>query len=182
MIRRPRLSPLVVALGGLLAAVLGPAAAQPSKMPVYPEWRDTARKVAEASRDLRQFHVYDALGRALYTMDGLGGVTARTYDGNPHIRLAQYGLLGIGGARTLDALGIRPDVVHLNEGHPALAALERASVHLANGMTLDDALERVRKHVVFTTHTPLQAGNESYPPDQFMDAFGGLCERNSTSF
>ena len=53
--------------------------------------------------------------------------TARTYDGNPHIRLAQYGLLGIGGARVLEALGIQPDVVHLNEGHPALAALERVA-------------------------------------------------------
>jgi hypothetical protein len=54
MIRRPRLSPLVVALGGLLAAALGPAAAQPSKMPVYPEWRDTARKVADAGVPLAE--------------------------------------------------------------------------------------------------------------------------------
>ena len=80
--------------------------------------------------------------------------TARLYDGNPEIRLAQYGLLGIGGARTLKALGIAPSVVHLNEGHPALAALE-----------LDAP-------VVFTTHTPLPAGNETYPRELFERAFG----------
>jgi starch phosphorylase len=107
--------------------------------------------------------------------------TARTYDGNPHVRLAQYGLLGMGGAQVLDALGIRPDVLHLNEGHPALAALERAAMDVAQGMPLDAALERVRGHVVFTTHTPLQAGNESYPPAQFVEAFGDLGRRLGVS-
>ena len=104
--------------------------------------------------------------------------TARLYDGNTHIRLAQYGLLGIGGARVLDALDIRPDVVHLNEGHPALAALERGRpARRAAATPLEEALERVRKHVVFTTHTPLQAGNESYPPEQFFEAFEELAGR-----
>jgi starch phosphorylase len=107
--------------------------------------------------------------------------TARTYDGNPYIRLAQYGLLGIGGERVLEALGIQPDVVHLNEGHPALAALERAARHVDAGTPLDEALERVRQHVVFTTHTPLQAGNESYPPEQFIEAFGELAGRLGVS-
>jgi starch phosphorylase len=103
--------------------------------------------------------------------------TVRLYDGNTHIRLAQYGLLGIGGARALEALDIRPDVVHLNEGHPALAALERAAAHVESGMPLGEALERVRRHVVFTTHTPLEAGNESYPPEQFQEAFEELAGR-----
>jgi starch phosphorylase len=103
--------------------------------------------------------------------------TARLYDGNTHIRLAQYGLLGIGGARVLEALDIRPDVVHLNEGHPALAALERAARLVELGTPLEEALADVRKHVVFTTHTPLQAGNESYPPEQFFEAFGELAGR-----
>jgi starch phosphorylase len=80
--------------------------------------------------------------------------TARLYDGNPEVRLAQYGLLGSGGARTLKALGIEPSVVHLNEGHPALAAFE-----------LDAP-------VAFTTHTPLPAGNETYPSELFRRAFG----------
>jgi glycogen phosphorylase len=103
--------------------------------------------------------------------------TARLYDGNTHVRLAQYGLLGIGGARVLEALGIEPDVLHLNEGHPALAALELVARRLELGTTLAEALEEIRHRVVFTTHTPLQAGNESYPPEQFLEAFGELAER-----
>ncbi len=100
--------------------------------------------------------------------------TARLYDGNPHIRLAQYGLLGIGGARVLEALGIEADVLHLNEGHPALAALELVARRVEHGASLEDGIEEIRQRVVFTTHTPLQAGNESYPADQFLDAFGDL--------
>ena len=59
--------------------------------------------------------------------------TARLYEGNRAVRLAQYGLLGIGGARVLEALGIEPAVIHLNEGHPALAALELAAARVAAG-------------------------------------------------
>jgi starch phosphorylase len=103
--------------------------------------------------------------------------TARLYDGNPEIRLAQYGLLGIGGARVLEALGIEPAVLHLNEGHPALAPLEVASRSVEQGATFEQALEQVRHRVVFTTHTPLQAGNESYQPPQFLAAFGDLVGR-----
>ena len=88
--------------------------------------------------------------------------TARLYDANPEVRLAQYGLLGMGGGRTLAALGIDPAVIHLNEGHPALAPLELAGA---------------RDRVVFTTHTPLAAGNETYPEDVFERAFGGAAER-----
>jgi starch phosphorylase len=88
--------------------------------------------------------------------------TARLYDANPEVRLAQYGLLGLGGGRTLQALGIDPAVIHLNEGHPALAPL---------------ALAGARERVVFTTHTPVAAGNETYPEDVFARAFGGAAER-----
>lgn len=88
--------------------------------------------------------------------------TARLYDANPEVRLAQYGLLGMGGARALSALGIEPAVIHLNEGHPALAPLE---------------LPGARDRVVFTTHTPLAAGNETYPEDVFLRAFAGAAER-----
>jgi starch phosphorylase len=103
--------------------------------------------------------------------------TSRLYDGNTHIRLAQYGLLGIGGARALEALGIEADVLHLNEGHPALAPLEVVARRVGEGTRLEDALEEVRRRVVFTTHTPLQAGNESYPPEQFVAAFAELAGR-----
>jgi starch phosphorylase len=103
--------------------------------------------------------------------------TSRLYDGDALVRLAQYGMLGIGGARALAALGIEPAVIHLNEGHPALAALEFAAREVELGATLDEALAHVRDKVAFTTHTPLPAGNESYPPAQFLAAFGDLGRR-----
>ncbi len=103
--------------------------------------------------------------------------TARLYEGNRAVRLSQYGLLGIGGARVLDALGIEPAVIHLNEGHPALAPLELATLHVERGAAVDDALEEVRARTVFTTHTPVPAGNETYEREEFLDAFGDLAYR-----
>jgi glycogen phosphorylase len=100
--------------------------------------------------------------------------TARLYDGSRAIRLAQYGLLGMGGMRALDALGIDPAVIHLNEGHPSLAVLELAARRVAEGAALPDALADLRDRVVFTTHTPVAAGNETYSPDEFLGAFGDL--------
>ena len=87
-------------------------------------------------------------------------ITARLYEGNPLTRLGQYGLLGIGSVRMLRALGIEPGVLHFNEGHPALAALELAAGSVAAGESLDDALAAARARCVFTTHTPVPAGNE----------------------
>src|SRR5207253_3620693 len=103
--------------------------------------------------------------------------TARLYDGNRQVRLAQYGVLGLGGARLLRALEIEPAVIHLNEGHPALAALEVAADDVARGSTCAEALERVRLRTVFTTHTPVAAGNETYAADDFLAAFGEPARR-----
>ena len=90
--------------------------------------------------------------------------SGRLYEGSPEVRLAQYGLLGVGGAQVLAALGIDPAVIHLNEGHPALAPVVSAAAR-AGGAGLDEAVTAVRDRVVFTTHTPLAAGNETYPPE-----------------
>jgi starch phosphorylase len=103
--------------------------------------------------------------------------TARLYDGNRAVRLAQYGLLGIGGIRLLRALGIEPAVVHMNEGHPALAALELAAEQVELGASLEDGLAAARERVVFTTHTPVAAGNETYPGDEFGAAYAELAGR-----
>ena len=100
--------------------------------------------------------------------------TARLYEGNRAIRLAQYGLLGMGGARVLAALGIEPAVIHLNEGHPALAPLELSAARVAEGIPFEQALAEVRERVVFTTHTPVPAGNETYRREEFLGAFGDL--------
>jgi starch phosphorylase len=104
-------------------------------------------------------------------------ITARLYEGNPHTRLGQYGLLGMGTVRALRALGIDAGALHFNEGHPALAALELAADAVAAGETLDDALAAARDRCLFTTHTPVAAGNESYEPASFLDAFADLPAR-----
>ncbi|HEY7136352.1 MAG TPA: alpha-glucan family phosphorylase [Acidimicrobiia bacterium] len=101
--------------------------------------------------------------------------TSRLYEGNRAIRLAQYALLGVGGIRALRALGIEPSTVHLNEGHPALAALALAK--RGDGTrSLDAALATVRDRLVFTTHTPVPAGNETYGSGELVDALGGLLD------
>jgi len=103
--------------------------------------------------------------------------TARLYEGGRALRLAQYALLGIGGVRVLRALGIEPGLFHLNEGHPALAALEVAAQDIAAGTSTDEALARARERFVFTTHTPVPAGNETYGRDELMEALPDLHER-----
>jgi len=104
-------------------------------------------------------------------------ITARLYEGNRAVRLAQYGLLGIGGARLLGALGIEPGVIHLNEGHPALAPLELATQRVEQGSSIATALDEVRRRTVFTTHTPVPAGNETYSPEEFLGAYGDVAYR-----
>jgi starch phosphorylase len=101
-------------------------------------------------------------------------ITARLYDGDPAIRLAQYAVLGRGGIRALQGLGIEPATVHLNEGHPALALLELTAQAVARGVSFDDAFAQTRQRVVFTTHTPVPAGNETYPAEQFLGVVSDL--------
>ncbi len=133
------------------------------------------------------FHVWRAdVGRVpLYLLDAEldendpvdRWITARLYEGNPLSRLGQYALLGIGSVRALGSLGIEPGVLHFNEGHPALAALELAAKDVAAGESLDSALARARARCVFTTHTPVPAGNEAYEPSSFLEAFADLQAR-----
>jgi starch phosphorylase len=92
-------------------------------------------------------------------------ITSRLYVGDLETRLAQYALLGIGGIRALRALGIDPGVIHLNEGHAALAPLERAREQMAAGVDFATAWTEARARTVFTTHTPVAAGNDVYEPE-----------------
>jgi starch phosphorylase len=109
-------------------------------------------------------------------------ITARLYAGQADTRLAQYALLGLGGVRALRTLGIEPSGLHLNEGHAALATLELAAGEVAAGRPLADALDAARRKTVFTTHTPVLAGNETYPAEELVRAFSGLPERLGTSW
>ena len=93
------------------------------------------------------------------------GITSELYGGGPELRLAQEMLLGIGGWRLLAALGLQPEVCHLNEGHAAFAVLERARGFMqASGQPFDVALAATRAGNLFTTHTAVAAGFDRFPP------------------
>ncbi len=92
------------------------------------------------------------------------GITHRLYGGDRTTRLEQEIILGVGGVRAFAALGIRPTVWHINEGHAAFLILERVRALVARGVPLEPALEAVAASTVFTTHTPVPAGH-----DQFSD-------------
>jgi starch phosphorylase len=103
-------------------------------------------------------------------------ITGRLYESSPETRLAQYMLLGVGGVRAVRAMGYEPGVIHLNEGHAALAPLELARAWSDNGRALESALAKARSRTVFTTHTPVPAGNDEYPAEQVQDAIDRLAE------
>jgi len=87
-------------------------------------------------------------------------ITQRLYGGGAEDRLAQEIVLGVGGVRLLQALGERTEVFHFNEGHAVFAGLELLRQQRFGGTTMPERIARLREHVVFTTHTPVPAGNE----------------------
>jgi starch phosphorylase len=102
------------------------------------------------------------------------GITSELYGGGPELRLKQEMLLGIGGWRLFGALGIRPEVCHLNEGHAAFAVLERArSFMQETALPFEVALAVTRAGNVFTTHTAVAAGFDRYPPALIEQYLGG---------
>ncbi len=98
------------------------------------------------------------------------GLSARLYTADPEERLQQLIVLGIGGVRTLRALRINPTVWHANEDHTAFMMLERLIEERTHGAPLEEAIEKVRKTTVFTTHTPVAAGQHIFP-HQLMDRY-----------
>ncbi len=93
------------------------------------------------------------------------GITSELYGGGPELRLKQELLLGIGGWRLLGALGIQPEVCHLNEGHAAFAVLERARKFMEEtGQSFEVALAATRAGNLFTTHTAVAAGFDRFAP------------------
>lgn len=87
-------------------------------------------------------------------------ITQRLYGGGTEDRLAQEIVLGVGGVRLMEALGVDPDVYHFNEGHAVFAGLELLRSAKFGGKSLEQRITKLRPHVVFTTHTPVPAGNE----------------------
>jgi len=94
------------------------------------------------------------------------GITSELYGGGPEMRLQQEIVLGIGGWRLLEAMGTKPEVCHLNEGHAALAVVERAhSFMISEHQPFKVALAATRAGNVFTTHTPVEAGFDRFSPE-----------------
>jgi alpha-glucan phosphorylase-like protein len=89
-------------------------------------------------------------------------ITHHLYGGDRENRLKQELLLGIGGMRALQKLGVTPDICHLNEGHAAFNGLERLRMLVKEGLTFPQAVEVIRSSSLFTTHTPVPAGHDSF--------------------
>ncbi|MDQ3428144.1 MAG: alpha-glucan family phosphorylase, partial [Gemmatimonadota bacterium] len=96
------------------------------------------------------------------------------YTGGPELRLRQEWILGVGGVRVLRAIGIEPAVWHANEGHAAFMLLERLREYTAGGMAWEEAVQRVRAQSVFTTHTPVPAGHDSFSMEQLEACTGNF--------
>ncbi len=106
------------------------------------------------------------------------GITSELYGGGPELRLKQELLLGIGGWRLLAALGLQPEVCHLNEGHAAFAVLERArSFMQENAQPFDVALAVTRAGNLFTTHTAVAAGFDRFAPALIEQYLGNYAEQ-----
>ena len=151
----------------------------PGQLPIRPlrqpngEWLRLALDFPGGKLWIRTWQVQ--VGRAkLYLLDtndpanipAYRGITTELYGGGPELRLKQELVLGIGGWRLLRALGLQPEVCHLNEGHAAFAVLERARSYMAdNKQPFDLALTVTRAGNLFTTHTPVEAGFDRFAPD-----------------
>lgn len=90
-------------------------------------------------------------------------LTSRLYSSVPDLRISQEILLGIGGVRAIRALGYDPKVWHMNEGHSAFLILERIHEYIDTGCTFEECAEIIKSSNIFTTHTPVAAGNDEFP-------------------
>src|SRR3954471_13095050 len=110
-------------------------------------------------------------------------ITAELYGGDLEMRMRQEIVLGIGGVKTLNALGIEAEVFHMNEGHSAFLALERIRIIIAEKkLDFYSALQVVAAANVFTTHTPVPAGNDSFPREMMRKYFGDFAKELNIPF
>jgi len=160
----------------------------PGQLPITPlresngEWLRLEISLPGSSLWLRAWQVQ--VGRVkLYLLDSNDaanfpvnrGITSELYGGGPELRLKQEMVLGIGGWRLLQALGIQPQICHLNEGHAALAILERAASFMKEtGLSFEEALSATRSGNIFTTHTAVPAGFDRFTSsliDQYLGEY-----------
>ena len=173
----------------------------PSEMPFTPVLKDGGKDSGEVrvgvtlqgrEVQLRAWHL--AVGTvSVYLLDTDvpenspedRGLLSRLYGGDQRTRIAQEILLGIGGVRLLRQLGIAPTSWHMNEGHSAFMPLERCRELVETGMPFSEAREVVAAGTVFTVHTPVAAGNDTFPFDlvnQFFSGFWGSLGLSQSEF
>ena len=110
-------------------------------------------------------------------------ITAELYGGDQEMRMRQEIVLGIGGVKALKALGIDPEVFHMNEGHSAFLALERIRRKVVEKkLEFYSALQIVASANIFTTHTPVPAGNDSFPREMMREYFGDFAKELGIPF
>ena len=103
-------------------------------------------------------------------------ITGKLYGGSNELRQQQEAVLGIGGARALRALNLQPTIWHINEGHAAFLVLERIREYTTGGLPFTAALEATAANTVFTTHTPVSAGHDVFPPERVARQFAGFTD------
>ena len=109
-------------------------------------------------------------------------ITHQLYGGDREMRLQQELVLGVGGVRALRALGLRPTVWHINEGHAAFQLLERCAIRMREGMDVYSAMELVAAGTVFTTHTPVPAGHDIFEHHLMVKYLGKAAEELGLKF
>jgi len=151
---------------------------EPGTLPIEPVLQDGDRVYVTISlpgRTLRLRIWRARVGRTdLYLLDSNDplnlpvdrGITGQLYGGGPELRLIQELVLGIGGWRVVELLGLNVEICHINEGHAAFATVERARQFMIRSkMSFDEAFWATRAGNIFTTHTPVDAGFDRYPPE-----------------
>ncbi|MCC6695868.1 MAG: alpha-glucan family phosphorylase [Candidatus Hydrogenedentes bacterium] len=104
-------------------------------------------------------------------------ITARLYGGDRDMRIRQEILLGVGAVKALHSMGVFPTVYHMNEGHAAFMTLQRIKeIIQQDGLTFEQAVDSVKAASVFTTHTPVSAGNDMFSPEMIEHYFRKYCE------
>ena len=105
-------------------------------------------------------------------------ICSRLYGGDSHARIRQEMVLGIGGLRILEELGIQPAAFHMNEGHSACLSVEQMrQLKEKKGLNVEQAIQAIRKLNLFTTHTPVPAGNDAFPADLIGKYFSEYAEQ-----
>lgn len=149
----------------------------PEELPLYPVLDDTGKKllidITVATQKVKARIWKAQVGRIeVYLLDTdipennpeNRSITSRLYGGDQEMRISQEIVLGMGGVIALKALGLKPSAWHMNEGHSVFLALERIrSLVKDEQMQFHEALEAVKANTIFTTHTPVPAGNDAFP-------------------